>query len=84
MDLSLSPNGTPWNRFSVFSTIVGCAVMAYAAAAILQIALRPDAGFQVNFKLYYYAAKAMGEGLNPYDARVLRSMAGSFWVWRTG
>jgi Glycosyltransferase family 87 len=66
------------SRSSVVSHIVGCLVLAYAAVAILHIALLPEGGFQVNFRVYYYAAKSMAQGLNPYDASVLESSAGSF------
>ncbi len=78
MGMETSSLTTARSRSAVISHIVGCLVLVYAAAAILHIALLPNAGFQVNFKIYYHAAKAMAQGLNPYDASVLESSAGTF------
>ncbi|HQH51930.1 MAG TPA: glycosyltransferase family 87 protein [Candidatus Hydrogenedentes bacterium] len=66
-----------WRRRAARAFTVLLALCVFAMVA--KIALETDV-FQVNFRLYYYAALAFNRGLNPYDSEVTRELAGGKFV----
>jgi Glycosyltransferase family 87 len=58
-----------WSR-----RLVGVILLAGAGLLVLEIATR-EAAFQPDFRVYYCAARAYEEGLNPYDPESLSRVA---------
>jgi len=60
-----------WSR-----RLAGVLLLAYAGFLVFGIAT-DEAAFQPDFRVYYYAARAWEEGLNPYDPDSLSRVAQS-------
>ena len=68
----------PWIGWTCTALLI-----LYALAVIVKMALEPEL-FQVNFRIYYYAAQAFSRGLDPYDSEVLHKLAGGKMVLPCG
>ncbi len=71
-----SGHSAGWTWARVGRLLAGLALLAYALAALVDLALH-DARYQWDFATYYHAGQAARAGLNPYELDSLAAVAGS-------
>ncbi len=70
------------NKHSFFSInlLIACLSVGYFIVIFLHIFLKPD-DYQQSFRIYYFAASAYFDNLNPYDSAVLCDLADKSYMF---